>query len=130
MEARIAWDNAVGEAVGHVAVLSGDDPAEAETSDGWVRVNLVHTSEDPGRYESGETIQGVNCVATCYAPHGEQSLADKTAETIRASVANGFHGGLQIGQGRFADVRDEDEDNVDNFAGLRVTFPATYEQEG
>ena len=129
-EARTAFDNAVCEALPGVDVLGSDDPAEADTAHAWVRTDFTHLEEAPAVALSGRTMQGFRAVATVWSPHGETSRGDVLAEEVRSSLANQvLEGGLELYDGRFADVTDEDVDDIENFRGVRVVFSGVYVQE-
>ena len=133
MSARIALQNAVEGAVdgveGVVPVLGADDEREAEAGTAWVRVDVVHTAEEPDRFASGTVQQQVVLTATVYSLHGETTRGDTIAEAIRAALANTEPEGLDIEDGRFADLTEDDEEAIDNYRGLRVSFIAYYDQE-
>lgn len=130
VEARTAFDNAVTESVPGVDVLGSDDPVKADVPDAWVRTDFTHLEEAPAVALSGRTMQGFRAVATVWSPHGETSRGDVLAEEVRSSLANQvLEGGLELYDGRFADVTDEDVDDIENFRGVRVVFSGVYVQE-
>ena len=130
--ARESWENAVNAVVGgQFPVLGMDSPRDPEVGGPWVRAALAHVPEVPAYHESGSVQQGVVLSAVAYAPFGERSAGDVLAEQLRAGLSmTDIDGGLEVREGRFQDLRDDDVDAVENYTGLRVVFPAAYDQEG
>ena len=131
-QARTAFDNLVGEIVGgDVPVLSVDEGPTADMNTAWVRTALVHDNESTVELITlaGEVTQPVTLTATVFAPHGEASRSDYLAEAIRSGISSRRIEGMRIYTGMFLEYDPEDDDEIDNFKGLSVVFPASYPQE-